>query len=187
MNDITSFKLPVELRTSIEFVLIGSFGAERGVLAQSIGASVDLVAFAQKESYEEARRGIFAPFESQLKRFVARSSNGRPHIVSKESDARKSDLVLVWRGQSDVTSMDEEFKPKIEICLEKHSTDLFDALYEASTNGVIWSLAEVIDLCQQHEETKRRRRFILIRTIRFSILAYVFIGVLSSLFYYFLV
>ena len=158
MDFPSSLRLPVELESPIEFVLVGPFGTERGVLVQSTGATVDLVAHAQKELASTSGWSAFSWLSRRLEPIVVVCSGGRPHLVSREADPRASELTLVWRGESGAARLDDEFRSRVQECVAHHSADLIEAIYEGSTSRVTWALAEVIDLCREHETLKHRRR-----------------------------
>lgn len=160
MDSDFPLRLPVEIQSPIEFVLVGPFGTERGVLVQSSDASIDLVAHAQKERDDEPTPRRISWLSRQARPIVVSSPSVHPDLVSRETDHRQSELTLVWRGESGAIALDRRFRPRIQSCLATHGADLVNALYEGSTSRVIWALAEVVDMCREHEAEKHRRSLI---------------------------
>ena len=181
MDYPSSLRLPVELESPIEFVLVGPFGTERGVLVQSTGATIDLVAHAQKEL---ARKSDWSPFfwlSRRLEPIVVVCSGGQPHLVSREADPRESELTFVWRGEGGAVRLDEEFRSRLQACIVQHSVDLINAIYEGSTSRVTWALAEVVDLCREHEALKHRRRLFRSGVLLLALGVYSVAGLLGLL------
>lgn len=184
MDYLTDFKLPVELASPVEFMLVGTFGNERGVLVQSIGASVDLIAYTQNETVVYSRPSLFSWLITQTGPIATKVDGGMPHIVSKESDNRATEMSFVWRGERGAQHLDEEFCSQLRSCLTRHSEALFNSLHRGSESGVTWETSEMLALCKEHEESKRRRRLLRRGIFGFTFIAYLVAGSIALLFSY---
>ena len=181
MGSPSPLTLPIQLDSPIEFVLIGPFGSERGVLVQSTGATIDLVAHAQRKYVDKHRSRAIPWLYSKSQPFVITSPGVPPDVVSRDADSRSSELTFVWRGAGGAPNLDERFGHELQGCLSNHSIDIINALYEGSTSRVTWALAEVVYLCRQHEALKHRRRLIRSGVFWLAISAYAAAGVAALL------
>ena len=177
MGSPSPLTLPIQLDSPIEFVLIGPFGSERGVLVQSTGATIDLVAHAQRKYIDEHRSRAIPWLNPKSQPLVITSPGVPPDVVSRKADSRPSELTFVWRGVGGAPNLDERFGHELQGCLANHSIDLINALYEGSTSRVTWALAEVVELCRRHETLKHRRRLIHSSVLWLAIAVYAVAGV----------
>ena len=183
MSSLSPLTLPIQLDSPIEFVLIGPFGSERGVLVQSTGATIDLVAHAQRK-YVDKRHSRAIPWLNPKSHPLVITSPGvPPDVVSREADSRPSELTFVWRGAGGAPNLEERFGHELQECLANHSADLINALYVGSTSRVTWALAEVVELCRRHESLKQRRRLIRSGVLWLAVAVYAVAGVAALLTY----
>ena len=172
-------KLPIELESPIEFILVGPFGTERGVLVQSTDAKVDLVAHAQKEQFEALGRSGITWWKQNSTPAVISCPGIYPDYVSKEFDGRPSELTLVWRSEGGQRSLDEPFRVDVQSCLSNHSADLIQALFDGSRSRVIWAVAEVVELCRAQEALIQRKRLMRSGVLWLAVAAYFAAGLVA--------
>ena len=152
---------PIEFNSPIEFVLVGQFGRERGVLVQSKDAKLDLVAYAQSPRPLMAERpSILTVFlESQ-----PMAINSPPVAIppsSQEADHRSWALTFVWRATGH--RQDNSIRELLEESLGKHMPDLEDAIATGSASRIGPAIAELVGICAAHRRRViRRRRWTLV-------------------------
>lgn len=170
------FHLPIELGSPVEFILAGSFGTEYGVLVQSFGAKIDLIARARRSDKDELDVSI--PFWILKRRRLIRvkSISGKPHVNSGETDSRFSELVFVWRCNYGHSRFDKLIEIELTECLSIHGDDIVEALYEGSQSKIAWAIAEVIDVCIRFEKRMKLRWFKMRVLLSIITLLYVLIG-----------
>lgn len=154
--------LPIEFDSTVEFVLVGRMGEERGVLAQSKGASLDLVAYAQEQNAPPDLSPLASPvFVSPIPMAVnsppVAADPSHPH-----ADSRSWLLTFVWRAPG--SSRDQAARAELEESLARHVPDIVDAINAASTSRLATAIADLVRICSVHRSraTERRRRMLTV-------------------------
>ena len=161
---------PFIFDSPVEFVLVGTTGSNRSVVAKSQSAQIDLLAYAQRD--EEDDDLGFAPlpfsfiFPSQLQPISADSYPLR-NSVGEEFDRRLSEYTLVWRGVAGTGAM-----KRIENELRLRAADIGQAIGEGSHSRLEWHLAPIIDRCHRTTLLLCQRRLRFVYAFFFTMLIY---------------
>ena len=148
--------LPFEFNSPVEFVLVGQLGSERGVLAQSKDAKLDLVAFAQVPGRQLSGRRSILPVFLEPQPMAVSSPPVESEPVSPRSDRRAWALTFVWRATG--SAQDVRLRELLEYSLAKHSPDIVDAINSGSASRIGFALGEPVGICSAHERRVLRRR-----------------------------
>jgi hypothetical protein len=150
------------------------------LLAQSKGASADLIG-GYIVSYEKGEKPISSLFSfvglsdrpkiHQLKSQAIKNLSGDDKSdIDKDSDPRKSRMILCWRGLS--SSEDTDL---IEKEFSSYTSDLAKALVEQDLREVEWFLAPTIYRCAKINEKHRYRDRVKLLKLVLGIIVAVFV------------
>lgn len=160
-NELKSIRIirdAFEFESPVEFVLVGTVGLKRAVVAKSKGAQIDLMAYAQRYKYNDddmINRFNFLslPFINNFHIYpITVDSPPTDCKNNHEFDNRASEYTLVWRGARSL-----DYKDKIEYELRMRILDIVDALENESQTQLEWALSPVIDLCNKSTIHSRKK------------------------------
>lgn len=168
---------PMEFESPIEFILVGVEGKQRAIVAKSIGAKLDLAAYAQRQRKDEERpylsRSILLPFPfpNSIELWPLSVDSHPTEFRNNGSyDERASELTLVWRGQAsygDIRDIEKEFNIR--------AYEIAESIDNKSKSRLEWLLAPIIDRCNKLTSHSREKRLRYRYTILFSLLIYLII------------
>ncbi|WP_143606030.1 hypothetical protein [Variovorax sp. 54] len=149
-----------EYESPVEFVLIATIGRQRGVVAKSVGAKIDLSAYAQKNKSKFSRKShtppvssVFFPRLQNLYPLSADTELMPPLDDVLEIDSRMSECTLVWRG-IDSPYFEREIESELKSC----GPAIMKALDAGSRATLELILAPLIARCNMQMLMEREAR-----------------------------
>ena len=174
MSSTEPFRQPFEFDSPVEFVLIGTVGKRRAVVAKSKGAQLDLVAHAQRHPIDEdddttaSRLKFPFPFPTPLQlQPLSVDSFPTEFPNNRDFDDRASECTLVWRGAGYFRHM-QKIKKEFHLRIK----DIVDAVVQQSPAQLEWALSPVIDSCYRATLYLKKRRLGFVYAFWFTILVY---------------
>lgn len=167
-----STKIPFELDSPVEFVLVGVVRNRRAVVAKSKGAQIDLVAYAQKEYAHNGESShplrLFPfPIRAQLKP-ISVDSQPTNFYSNHVYDERASEWTFVWRGAA-YSRHEEEIMKEFQLRI----TDIVRAFDDNSISHLEWAISPIIDLCNRATSYTKRKRLSFIYAFWFTSIIYL--------------
>lgn len=163
--------LPIEFNSTVEFVLVGRIGNERGVLAQSKGANLDLVAYAQEQETPSYLTLLASPIFVSSIPMAVHSPPVSADSSSSHADSRSWLLTFVWRAPG--SRRNEVAKEELQESLANHVRDIVDAINAASPSILASAISDLVRICSIHRGrvVHRRRRMLTVLTFYLIALA----------------
>ncbi|MDX7852039.1 hypothetical protein [Aeromonas caviae] len=176
---------PMEFESPVEFILVGVDGTKRAIVAKSVGAKLDLAAYAQRENKHEINISLT---KSMIFRQFALHSSYDLKPISIDSvptdlinnilyDSRSSELTFVWRGAIPSDSRIYSLKKEFDI----RAAEIADAIDKKSKSRLEWLLSPIIDDCNKMTIQAKNKKYLY----RFSFLFFSFIYFALLMYYFF--
>jgi hypothetical protein len=169
MRDASGNFVPLELESSVAFVITGPSQKGERVLIRSRMADIGLVGFtAQTGTEEERQKTDVAAFDVAFRVLGFRRESRNAvwsndfKILPGKEDSRLACLAFAWDGGATRSE-----RRLLQSDLTAKALDIIAAVQEGDTGRVEWLVAGLISVCEQ---AKRRawRRVIMLRAAAFG-------------------
>ncbi|MDR9562446.1 hypothetical protein R4463_14830 [Acinetobacter baumannii] len=142
----------INLKSPVEFYLIGTVNNKRTVLAKSIDANIDLKSYATISYLFEKNKKANKSFLEEL--FYSKKNEFEPlkvdtnafqyfsEFLGLDKSQRLDNLTFVWRGLA--SQKDKEY---IKELFDDRSHSIYEALYANDYEQFEWDLSDIISAC----------------------------------------
>ncbi|WP_429065983.1 hypothetical protein [Aeromonas bestiarum] len=182
MRKNSSIFAPMEFESPVEFILVGVEEKKRAIVAKSIGAKLDLAAYAQQQQKYDINSNFTKSILFKLGLYSA--DDLKPFIIDSvptkitnniQHDSRATELTFVWRGSTPSGSELNSIKKVFDI----RANEISDAIDKKSQSQLEWLLSPIIDDCNKIIIKEKKKKFLY----RFSFL-FISLNYLIFIIYY---